>query len=73
LITPPDGLILDPFTGSGSTGCAAMLEGFRFIGMEQSPEYAEIAQKRIEYWHKKAQEPPPPDRQLSLLDVTNES
>lgn len=73
LITPPDGLILDPFTGSGSTGCAAMLEGFRFIGMEQSPEYAEIAQKRIEYWHNKAQEPPPPDRQLSLLDVTNES
>ena len=73
LITPPDGLILDPFTGSGSTGCAAMLEGFRFIGMEQSPEYAEIARKRIEYWHNKAQEPPPPDRQLSLLDVTNES
>jgi len=57
LITPPDGLILDPFTGSGSTGCAAMLEGFRFIGMEQSPEYAEIARKRIEYWHSKAQEP----------------
>ena len=73
LITPPDGLILDPFTGSGSTGCAAMLEGFRFIGMEQSPEYAEIAQKRIEYWHNKAQEPPPPDRQLSILDITNES
>ncbi|NBW22438.1 MAG: site-specific DNA-methyltransferase, partial [Caulobacteraceae bacterium] len=40
--------------GSGSTGCAAMLEGFRFIGMEQSPEYAEIARKRIEYWHSKA-------------------
>lgn len=50
LITPPDGLILDPFTGSGSTGCAAMLEGFRFVGMEQSPEYAQIALKRIEYW-----------------------
>jgi site-specific DNA-methyltransferase (adenine-specific) len=49
LITPPDGLILDPFTGSGSTGCAAMLEGFRFIGMEQSLEYAEIARRRIEY------------------------
>ena len=73
LITPPDGLILDPFTGSGSTGCAAMLEGFRFIGMEQSPEYAEIAQKRIEYWYSKAQEPPPPDRQLSILDITDES
>jgi len=57
LITPPDGLILDPFTGSGSTGCAAMLEGFRFIGMEQSPEYAEIALKRIEHWAKEADKP----------------
>ena len=50
LITPPDGLILDPFTGSGSTGCAAVLEGFNFLGMEQSEEYAEIARRRIKYW-----------------------
>lgn len=47
LITPPDGVILDPFMGSGSTGKAAMLEGFRFIGIEQSSEYFAIACARI--------------------------
>jgi len=50
LVTPPNGLILDPFTGSGTTGCAAVLEGFRFIGAELSPEYAEIARRRVAYW-----------------------
>jgi len=49
LITPPGGTVLDPFTGSGSTGKAAMLEGFDFIGIEMSPEYAEIAQARINF------------------------
>jgi DNA modification methylase len=47
LVTPPGGLVLDPFTGSGSTGKAAMLEGFRFLGCELSPEYAAIAEARI--------------------------
>jgi DNA modification methylase len=47
LVTPPNGLILDPFTGSGTTGCAAMLEGFRFIGAELSEGYAQIARLRI--------------------------
>lgn len=47
LITPPDGIILDPFMGSGSTGKAAMLEGFRFIGIEQEQDYFDIAQARI--------------------------
>lgn len=47
LITPPEGVILDPFTGSGSTGVAAALEGFRFIGIEREAEYAAIARKRI--------------------------
>ena len=49
LITPPNGLILDPFTGSGSTGKAAILEGFRFLGFEMEPQYIEIATARIEY------------------------
>ena len=49
LITPPNGVILDPFTGSGSTGKAAVIEGFNFIGIEQSEEYAAIAQARIEH------------------------
>jgi site-specific DNA-methyltransferase (adenine-specific) len=47
LVTPPKGTVLDPFMGSGSTGKAAMLEGFDFIGIEQSAEYVEIAQARI--------------------------
>lgn len=47
LITPPGGVVLDPFTGSGSTGVAAVLEGARFIGCELSPEYAELARARI--------------------------
>lgn len=49
LVTPPGGVVLDPFTGSGSTGKAAMLEGFRFIGIEQDAEYCEIARARIGY------------------------
>jgi DNA modification methylase len=49
MVTPSGGLVLDPFTGSGSTGRAAMLEGMRFIGCELSPEYAEIARARIRF------------------------
>jgi len=47
LVTPPGGVVLDPFMGSGSTGKAAMLEGFRFIGCELSEEYFKIADARI--------------------------
>lgn len=47
LITPPNGTILDPFMGSGSTGKAAMLEGFNFVGIEREQEYVEIAEARI--------------------------
>jgi DNA modification methylase len=47
LVTPKGGLILDPFTGSGSTGRAAVAEGFRFVGIELSEEYATIARARI--------------------------
>ena len=52
LVTPPSGTVLDPFMGSGSTGKAAILEGFDFIGIEQSAEYLEIAKARIEYAQK---------------------
>lgn len=52
LITPLNGIILDPFAGSGTTGVAAALEGFRFIGCELEEEYCEIARLRIEH-HKK--------------------
>lgn len=50
LVTPPNGLVLDPFVGSGSTGIAAKLEGFNFIGVELDAEYAAIARARIEHW-----------------------
>ena len=48
LVTPPGGVVLDPFMGSGSTGKAAVLEGFRFIGIEREAEYLEIARRRIQ-------------------------
>lgn len=48
LITPPGGMVLDPFTGSGTTGIAAVKEGHDFIGIEQSEEYVAIARARIE-------------------------
>jgi site-specific DNA-methyltransferase (adenine-specific) len=47
LVTPPGGTVLDPFMGSGSTGKAAMLEGFNFIGIERDAEYLEISKARI--------------------------
>ena len=47
LITPPGGTILDPFMGSGSTGKAAVKEGFGFIGIEKEKEYLVIANARI--------------------------
>jgi DNA modification methylase len=50
LVTPPGGLVLDPFTGSGTTLIAAVLEGFKAVGIEQDANYVEIARRRIEWW-----------------------
>lgn len=47
LITPPGGLVCDPFCGSGSTGCAAVLEGFDFVGIEREAEFAALANARL--------------------------
>lgn len=47
LVTPPGGIVLDPFMGSGSTGKAAVLESFDFIGIELNQEYFAIAEKRV--------------------------
>jgi site-specific DNA-methyltransferase (adenine-specific) len=73
LVTPPDGLILDPFVGSGSTAKAAMREGFRCIGIDQSEEYLEIARRRIEYEFNRHPlfDAPPSNghKQASLLEV----
>lgn len=48
LVTPPSGVVLDPFMGSGSTGKAAIREGFQFIGIERDADYVQIARQRIE-------------------------
>jgi site-specific DNA-methyltransferase (adenine-specific) len=47
LVTPQGGLVLDPFMGSGSTGKAALLEGFSFLGIEREEAYVEIARRRL--------------------------
>lgn len=47
LVTPAGGLVLDPFMGSGSTGKAAVLEGFQFVGIDEDPIYVAIAEARI--------------------------
>lgn len=50
MITPPDGVVLDPFCGSGTTLCAASMEGFQYIGIEREEEYVQIAQARVAHW-----------------------
>lgn len=57
LITPPGGLVLDPFCGSGSTGAAAVLEHRAFLGVEREQEYAAIARARIGHWSPGEQPP----------------
>lgn len=74
LITPPGASVIDPFMGSGSTGCAAVLEGARFVGIEREAEYMNIARARIAH-HTPTPPPPAPspqppaDEQLSLFDT----
>jgi site-specific DNA-methyltransferase (adenine-specific) len=52
LITPPGGIVLDPFNGSGSTGCAAVALDHEYIGCELDPAYVEISKRRIEEYNK---------------------
>jgi site-specific DNA-methyltransferase (adenine-specific) len=49
LATPPGGIVLDPFMGSGTTGIAALKEGFSFIGIEREADYFAIAEARIRH------------------------
>lgn len=63
LITPEDGVVLDCFMGSGSTGKAALLENFRFVGIELDEDYYNIAKSRIENVNKK------PINNSSLADL----
>ncbi len=58
LVAPGGGLVLDPFCGSGSTGCAAVLEGRRFLGIEREAGYVAVAQARIAHWAEIAEHAP---------------
>jgi site-specific DNA-methyltransferase (adenine-specific) len=58
MITPPNGIVLDPFCGSGTTGVACKLEGFQFVGMEQDPEYCKIAEGRIKNYKEEKEKTP---------------
>jgi DNA modification methylase len=51
MITPPNGKILDPFNGSGTTGIASVLEGFEYTGIEMDSEYCKISEARISAWN----------------------
>lgn len=57
LVTPPGGLVLDPFAGSGTTGIGALIEGFRFVGIESDTPHAYIAWHRLSYWSERSVAP----------------
>jgi site-specific DNA-methyltransferase (adenine-specific) len=56
LVTPTGGTVLDPFTGSGSTGKAALLDGFQFVGIELTEEYLPIIEGRLKWANEKVDE-----------------
>lgn len=69
LITPPGGTVLDPFMGSGTTGCAAVKLGFNFIGIEREQEYVEIAKRRIEHWKQQEEETCPDEKNQLTMNI----
>lgn len=68
LVTPPGGIVVDPFLGSGTTAVAASLEGFEWRGIERDPHYAAIAQGRVDGWAPLAAEEAARRGQLGLFD-----
>lgn len=56
LVTPAGGTVLDPFTGSGSTGKAALLDGYNFVGIELTDEYLPIIEGRLKWANQVATE-----------------
>jgi len=63
LVTPPGGIVLDPFNGSGTTGIACKIEGFSYVGIEREKEYCDITEARIKAWDVTKT----PDEQLELF------
>ena len=82
LVTPPGGVVLDPFNGSGTTGCGAVLERLRYIGIEMDPDSVSLSDQRIAYWenvdpnYETIPKPKPKTeeeaRQVDLVDMLNE-
>lgn len=56
MVTPPNGIVLDPFNGSGTCGIACKLEGFNYVGIEREKEYCDISEARIRAWDNKEEE-----------------
>jgi site-specific DNA-methyltransferase (adenine-specific) len=71
LVTPPNGIVLDPFGGSGSTACGAVMEGMRFVTIEREADYIPIIEARVAHWtaeaEAEAKEKKKADNQLSLF------
>jgi site-specific DNA-methyltransferase (adenine-specific) len=71
LVTPPNGIVLDPFGGSGSTACGAVMEGMQFVTIEREAEYISIIEARVAHWtaeaESEAKEKKKADNQLSLF------
>jgi DNA modification methylase len=57
MITPLNGIVLDPFNGSGTTGVACKVEGFNYVGLELDPEYCKISEARIQGWEEEVEMP----------------
>lgn len=72
LVTPKNGTVLDPFNGSGSTGKAAMLEGFNYIGIDLDPDYIEISRARIQAAKDKYKKEQNPYGDLFAIESTDE-
>ncbi|AHG22174.1 DNA methyltransferase [Chania multitudinisentens RB-25] len=72
LVTPAGGVVLDPFMGSGSTGKAALLDGFGFIGIEENPDHLVTSAARIGYSLKVLSESPEPDEVHQLVEQQTE-
>ena len=75
LVTPPGGLVLDPFMGSGTTGMAAVGQGFGFVGVELEPDHMAIARARVEYAavggvEAEGEDPRDPPAQIGLFGGT---
>ena len=67
LVTPPGGIVLDPFLGSGTTAAAAVLEGFDWVGCEMTGEYLPIIEGRVAWAHEQAGKPAETHRSDEVL------